>query len=74
MTITGSNGSTTYDPTITRYSNTDPDFLVISGNTAHVNTNNGEGDDSDSDNSDQRGTITVDFGAAVIKPKRMRTN
>jgi hypothetical protein len=72
VTITGDDGVATYDPTITRYNNTDPDFLVISGNTAHVNTNNGEGGNADSDNNDQRGTITVNFGAAVINTVTIR--
>ena len=67
VTITGSNGSTIFYPTITKYDAvTDPDFLIISSNTAHVNTVNGQAGNTASDASDQRGTINVDFGSAVI--------
>ncbi|HRG92744.1 MAG TPA: hypothetical protein PLZ10_07335, partial [Chitinophagaceae bacterium] len=39
VTITGSDGSTTYNPIITKYdATTDPDFLVITGNVAEVNS------------------------------------
>ncbi len=67
VTITGSNGSSTFNPTITKYDAvTDPNFLIISGNSARVNTTNGQAGNTDSDASDQRGTINVDFGTAAI--------
>lgn len=67
VTITGSNGSSTFNPAITKYdATTDPNFLVISGNSARVNTANGQAGNTDSDASDQRGTINVDFGTAAI--------
>lgn len=67
VTITGSNGSSTFDPAITKYdATTDPNFLVISGNSASVNTTSGQAGNTDSDASDQRGTINVDFGVAAI--------
>lgn len=68
VTITGSNGVNTYNPTITRYdAATDPDFLVISGNTVHANPTNGESGNADSDATDQRGTVNVNFGSAVVR-------
>lgn len=73
VTITGTNGSTTYNPTITKYdATTDPDFLVVSGNTAHVNTTSGMAGNTASDASDQRGTINVSFGSDVINSITIR--
>lgn len=73
VTITGSNGSTSYNPTITKYDAvTDPNFLVISGNTAHVNTSSGMADNTASDATDQRGTINVSFGSNVINSITIR--
>ena len=67
VTITGSNGVSNFQPTITKYdATTDPDFLVVSGNSAWVNPVSGEAGNTNSNGSDQRGTITVDFGSAVI--------
>lgn len=67
VTITGSNGSTTFNPTITKYDAvTDPAFLVISGNSAWVNPASGSAGNTNSDATDQRGTIQVNFGSAVI--------
>ncbi len=67
VTITGSNGSSSFNPTITKYDAvTDPNFLVISGNSARVNTTNGQAGNTNSDASDQRGTVNVDFGTAAI--------
>lgn len=66
VTVTGSDGVNTYNPTITRYSNADPSFLVISGNSARVNTGFMQGGNSASDATDQLGTINVSFGSAQI--------
>jgi hypothetical protein len=67
VTITGKYNNTDYFPTITKYDPaTDPGFLVISGNSAYVNTTPGEAGNADSDASDQRGTITVDFGGTFL--------
>src|SRR5262249_33919649 len=70
--ITGNNGFTNFNPTITRYNNSSPSFLVISGNSAHVNTGFLQGGDADSDASDQRGTINVSFGVTAIKKVTIR--
>lgn len=72
VTITGSNGITTFNPTITRYSNADPSFLVISGNSARANTSLFQGGNSASDASDQLGTINVSFGTAEISSITIR--
>lgn len=67
VTITGSNGVSSFQPTITKYDAvTDPGFLVISGNSAWVNPVSGMAGNSNSDLTDQRGTINVNFGSAVI--------
>lgn len=67
VTITGEYNQTNYYPTITKYDpTTDPDFLVISGNSVSVNTSSGMAGNADSDASDQRGTITVDFGGTFL--------
>lgn len=73
VTVTGSDGSSTYYPVLTKYDAvTDPDFLVISGHTAHVNTANGQAGNTASDATDQRGTITVSFGSAAISSISIR--
>lgn len=73
VTITGSDGSTTFNPTLTKYdATTDPNFLIISGNSAWVNTTGGQAGNTASDASDQRGTITVSFGSAVINSITIR--
>ena len=67
VTVTASNGATSLNPVITKYDAvTDPDFLIINGNTASVNTANGFADNTRSDASDQRGTINVSFGATAL--------
>lgn len=73
VTITGAAGSTDYFPSLTKYDAvTDPNFLVISGNTAHANTTNGAGGNSASDATDQLGTVNVNFGTAVINSITIR--
>ncbi|MBK6938389.1 MAG: hypothetical protein IPH18_17200 [Chitinophagaceae bacterium] len=73
VTITGSNGSSTFSPSITKFDAvTDPNFLIISGNTARVNTTSGQAGNTDSDAADQRGTINVDFGTAAINTVTIR--
>lgn len=73
VTVTGSNGTSTYNPTLSKYDAvTDPNFLVISGNVANVNTTNGQGDNTASDATDQRGTVNVNFGSAVINSVTIR--
>ena len=67
VTVTGTNGVTNYNATLSKYDAvTDPNFLIISGNSAMVNTTNGQAGNSSSDATDQRGTVTVNFGTAVI--------
>ena len=67
VTVTGSNGVTTYNATITKYDAvTDPNFLVISGNVAQVNTTSGQADNTASDATDQRGTVNVSFGTTAL--------
>jgi hypothetical protein len=72
VTITGSNGITTFNPTITRYTNTSPGFLVISGNSARANSTLFQGGNSASDATDQLGTINVSFGSAEISSITIR--
>ncbi|MEO7924994.1 MAG: T9SS type A sorting domain-containing protein [Chitinophagaceae bacterium] len=67
VSVTGANGSASYNPVITKFDAvTDPNFLLISGNTVNVNPADGQGGDAASDILDQRGTILVSFGAALI--------
>ena len=67
VTITGSDGTNTYQPTITKFDpTTDPNFIIISGNVAHANTTNGQGGKTNSNASDQRGTIDVNFGPTLL--------
>lgn len=73
VTITGTNGSTTFNPLITKFDPlTDPNFLIISGNTAYVNPASGQADNAISDLTDQRGTINVNFGTAIINSITIR--
>ncbi|MGQ0737597.1 MAG: T9SS type A sorting domain-containing protein [Bacteroidota bacterium] len=73
VTVTGSNGSTSFNPVLTKFDPvTDPNFLVLSGNTAQVNTTSGQAGNTASDATDQRGTITVDFGSSVINSISIR--
>lgn len=67
VSITASNGTTNFNPTLTKYdATTDPNFLVISGNSAYVNTTSGQGGNTNTDATDQRGTLNVDFGSTVL--------
>ncbi len=73
VTITGSDGVSTYNATVTKYDAvTDPNFLVVSGNMARANTTSGQGGNTASDASDQRGTINVSFGSTAIKTVTIR--
>jgi hypothetical protein len=73
VVVTASNGFTTFNPTITKYDAvTDPNFLIISGNTANVNTASGFADNSASSVTDQRGTIICNFGGAVVTSINIR--
>lgn len=73
--VTGANGATNYTPTLTRYDAvTDPNFLVISGNVASVNTTSGQAGNTASDATDQRGTVVVDFGTNSVKTITIRYN
>lgn len=73
VTVTGSDGVSTYNATLSKYDAvTDPNFLIISGNTAYASTTNGQGDNTASDATDQRGTVNVNFGAAVINTVTIR--
>ena len=66
VVVSGSSGTTTHLPTITRYSSTDPDFLIISGNTAYASTVSGHGGNSASSSTDQRGTVIINFGTHTL--------
>lgn len=66
VVVSGSNGTTTHLPTITRYSSTDPDFLILSGNTAHASTVSGHGGNSASSSTDQKGTVVISFGTHTL--------
>lgn len=71
--VTGSNGTASILPSITRYnSTTDANFLVIAGNEAHANTTSGAGGNSASTASDQKGTIVVDFGTSPVSSFTIR--
>lgn len=73
VTITGANNSGSVNPTITKYdATTDPNFLIISGNTAEVNTVSGQAGNTASDATDQRGTVNVSFGSASINSITIR--
>lgn len=73
VTITGSDGVSSFNPSITKYdATTDPNFLIISGNVAQVNTTSGQSGNTDSDASDQRGTVNVNFGSAIINSITIR--
>ncbi|MEI2738224.1 MAG: T9SS type A sorting domain-containing protein [Chitinophagaceae bacterium] len=73
VTVTGTNGVTTYNATLTKYDAvTDPNFLVISGNVANVNTTSGQAGNTASDATDQRGTVTVSFGSAALNSITIR--
>ncbi|MFN8291848.1 MAG: hypothetical protein U0U70_16440 [Chitinophagaceae bacterium] len=67
VTITGNSTTGTVNPSITKYdATTDPNFLIISSNTAYVNTASGQAGNTASDATDQRGTINVNFGSYSI--------
>jgi len=67
VTVTGYNGFTNHNPVITKYDAvTDPNFLIINGNSAEVSSISGQAGDTESDATDQRGTINVDFGGSPI--------
>ena len=73
VTVTGTNGVTTYNATLSKYDAiTDPNFIVISGNTATANTTSGQSGNSASDATDQRGTVTVSFGSVVLNSITIR--
>ncbi|NOT50830.1 MAG: T9SS type A sorting domain-containing protein [Chitinophagaceae bacterium] len=73
VTVTGTHGATTYNATLTKYdATTDPSFLVISGNVAHVNTTSSIAGNTASDASDQRGTVNVNFGTTTLSSIRIR--
>ena len=73
VTVTGTNGVTTYNATLTKYDAlTDPNFLIISGNVANVNTTSGQAGNTASDATDQRGTVTVSFGTTALNSITIR--
>jgi hypothetical protein len=75
VTVTGSNGITTYNATLSKYDAvTDPNFLIISGNIAHVNTTSGQGGNTASDAVDQRGTVNVSFGTTSLTSIKIHYN
>lgn len=73
ITITGTNGVSIYNPVLTKYDAvTDPDFLIVSGNSAYANTASGQGGKTSSNASDQRGTININFGSNLISSITIR--
>ncbi len=75
VTIAGSNGTTTYNATLSKYDAvTDPNFLIISGNIAHVNTTSGQAGNTASDAADQRGTVNVSFGTTSLTSIKIHYN
>lgn len=72
VVITGSDGTVSHLPTITRYTAIDPNFLVISGNTANANAASGLGGNSASSASDQKGTVVVNFGSNILTTVTVR--
>lgn len=73
VVVTGTDGTTAYLPVLSKYDAvTDPNFLIVSGNTANVNTTDGQGGNSLSTSADQKGTVVVDFGGASITALTIR--
>ena len=73
VVVSGSDGTGTHFPVLTRYdATTDPSFLIISGDVARVNSNNGSGGNSASSSIDQKGTIIADFGNNLISSITIR--
>ena len=73
VTVTGSDGVSNYNASITKYDAiTNPNFLIISGNTAYVNTTNGQAGNSASSAADQLGTINVSFGSTSLRTVTVR--
>jgi hypothetical protein len=70
--VTGTDGLLTFSPTITKYDNSDPTFLIISGNTARINGTSGVAGNTASDATDQRGTVNVDFGGTLMNSVTVR--
>ncbi len=75
VTVTGTNGASTYIATLSKYDAvTDPNFLIISGNVAYVNTTSGQAGNTASDATDQRGTVNVSFGSASLTSIKIHYN
>ncbi|MEI6947471.1 T9SS type A sorting domain-containing protein [Paraflavisolibacter sp. H34] len=72
VTITGSTGTATVLPTLSKYTNTNSNFLSISSNTAQVNTTSGQAGNTESDAQDQNGTINVSFNGLAIRTFTVR--
>jgi len=71
VVITGSDGTSTFNPTITKYVSGST-YVTISGNTASANTTSGQGGNSASNAGDQNGTVIVDFGITPITSVTIR--
>jgi hypothetical protein len=62
VTVTGYHYGSAIPATLSKYDAvTDPNFLIISGNTANVNPANGFAGNTASDATDQKGTVKVSF-------------
>lgn len=72
ITVTGSVGTSSIQPALTKYNTVDPNFLLIAGNVARVNTASGMAGNTASDASDQKGTIRVDFYGKSISSFTIR--
>lgn len=68
VVISGSDGSNTILPTLTKF-NAASNFTTINGNAAHANLTSGQGGNASStamDATSQQCTVIVDFGSSVI--------
>lgn len=73
ITVTGYIGTLSGGPKITKYDGaTDPNFMIVSGNTAYVNPVIGTSGNTLSDATDQKGTIMVKFEGFYITSFRVR--
>ncbi len=70
--VTGSNGSSLYFPVLNKYVVSSDVLGLVAGNTAVANITTTGGGNSASSTTDQTGTVTVDFGTAVLKTVTIR--
>lgn len=71
VTITGTNGTSTYLPAISKL-NPSSNIVVVSGNVARANSVAGSGGNSASTALDQNGTVDVNFNAVTVNSITIR--